>query len=405
MKYAAMKDIAQRTELVERLASVTEQLEDIVTITRGKDVKEPKLSISKVAGQMKKKVGGHVPIVLFTIFRMFALKNLLRGRMYMTAYTVGKQLGLSLKINSIADFKKEISKFEIGDMIIKKMDSDGVKVLLDGTITSVGIKNSSHPICYFERGLLSGAAEKLLKKRVDLTEETCCSRGDTYCMFKAVLPSEKRPNVHSSDVISTDLYSKENVKLLTTLASHSITAIENTFLFEEAKKQSVIDALTRVYNHGYFYKMLKIEVNRSFRYKLPLSVIVIDMDRFKNYNDRFGHNQGDKVLKNVASLLVDNVREVDIVARYGGDEFTIILPQTDSKGVKIVINRIRKEMRRMNSKGDARKPMSHLTLSFGAATTTGKKNTKPEVLFEKVDRALFSAKRSGRNRAVFSELK
>ena len=401
MRTDAIRRNVRNPELLERLNSVTEQLEDIVIITRGKDIKEPRLSLLTLCNQMKKRVGGSVPLVLFSIFRMFALKNLLRGRMHVTAYTVGRQLGLSLKVVSKADLIKELSRFEVGRIAIDRLDNDGVRIRIDGTITSMGIKNSNQPICFFERGLLSGALEKLLKRKVDIVEEKCSSQGENGCVFKANLKEEKKGHVSSeAGIMSEDLYSKENIKLLTTLASHSITAIENTLLFEEAKKRSIIDGLTQVYNHGYFQQIFKTEVMRALRYRTPLSLIMMDIDGFKSYNDRFGHRQGDKVLKVVARLLIDSVRQVDVVARYGGDEFAMILPQTEAGGARFVADRLRKGMDDIAFKGDLKKPVMHLTLSIGVASIDGRKHVNPNALFEKADSNLFRAKKKGKNKVV-----
>lgn len=402
MKRDFEKNISQNTELIERLTSVTEQLEDIVTITKGKAVKEPDISLNRIASQMKKKIGGSVPLVLFAIFRVFALKNLLRGRMHLTAYTIGKQLGFGLDINSITDFKRESSKFEVGNIILEKLDSEGIRIKMDGTITSMGITNSRLPICYFESGLLSGAAEKLLRKKVNLTEETCCGMGDRLCTFRTSFKDRiKLKWASSSEGISMDSYSKENIRLLTTLASHSITAIENTLRFEEAKRRSIIDGLTNVYNHPYFQRMLKVEVMRTTRHKTPLSLIIMDVDKFKNYNDTYGHHQGDKALKGIATFLVDNVREVDIVARYGGDEFAVILPQTDRRGTSLVANRIKNRVKALTFKGEAKGDITHFTLSMGVATIDENKMLKPELFFEEADKKLLLAKRKGGNRLLY----
>jgi len=404
MKYISAKDFMMKSELVERLAAVNEQLEDIVSITKGKDLKEPQLSLEKISGQMKKKIGGHVPLVLFAIFRMFALKNLLRGRMHITAYTVGRQIGLGLKIDSPDSLKKEMTKLGIGPVVIKRLDSEGVKIILEGSITSMGIKNSGQPICYFERGLLSGAAERIIRKKVDLIEETCCSQGDPYCTFRGTLSQDKKGRVSSTtDVMSTDLYSKENVKMLATLASHSISAIENAFLFEEVKRQSMIDGLTNVYNHGYFRRALKVEASSSSRYKTPLSLVMMDIDNFKQHNDKYGHHQGDRILKAIASFLAGNVRDVDIVARYGGDEFALILPQTDLSGAHMLVDRLQEKMRTFAAHDEKRGILAHVSLSFGIANATGMKMVKPEAIFEKADKSLMAAKRKGRKQAIFAE--
>ena len=401
MKNNFQNSISQNTELIERLTSVTEQLEDIVTITKGKGINEPHISLEKMTSQMKKKMGGNAPMILFAIFRLFALKNLLRGRLHLTAYTIGKQLGFAMGINSLSEFKKEISKLGIGNIIIEKLDNEGVQIKMDSTITSMGIKNSPSPICYFECGLLSGAVEKLLRKRTGLTEETCCGMGDRACLFKVNFkerPSSKQILV--SEGIDTDLYSKENIKLLTTLASHSITAIENTLRFEEAKRQSIIDGLTGVYNHAYFQRMLKIEVMRTARHRAPLSLLVLDVDKFKHYNDDYGHQQGDRVLKVIATFLSSNVREVDVIARYGGDEFVVILPQTDKKNALLVANRIKTRIKALLFKHDRKEKSTHFTLSMGLATIGEDKMLKPELFFEEADKKLLLAKRKGGNRII-----
>jgi diguanylate cyclase (GGDEF)-like protein len=236
---------------------------------------------------------------------------------------------------------------------------------------------------------------------VDLTEETCASQGDRYCTFKASFIEQKEMKAVSS-TMEMDLYSKENIKLLTTLASHSITAIENTFLFEKAKKESVIDGLTRIYNHGYFQQALRVEAGKTCRYKTPLTLVMLDIDNFKSYNDHYGHPHGDSVLKSVAAFLVDNVREVDVVARYGGDEFALLLPQTIMDGAKIVTHRVRKEMQALMFRGDSKRPTVHLTLSMGVAVCDGKKAIKPSDLLQKADSALLVAKRKGKGRVVFA---
>ena len=184
------------------------------------------------------------------------------------------------------------------------------------------------------------------------------------------------------------------------MASHSITAIENALLFEKTKRQAVIDGLTQVYNHRYFQQALKVETKRSERHKMPLSLIMLDIDNFKKYNDAYGHPKGDEVLKIIAGVLVSNVRDIDIVARYGGDEMAIILPQTGSDGARIVALRLQRKIKEHKI---LKKSKIHLSLCQGVAIfdSQGKKGKSPDQFIVKADKALFSAKKKGKNKIVF----
>ena len=156
------------------------------------------------------------------------------------------------------------------------------------------------------------------------------------------------------------------------------------------------DGLTKLYNHRAFQERLTQEVEHARRYVRSLSLILIDVDDFKHYNDLYGHPQGDRVLHDLARLLREVSRTSDTVARYGGEEFAIILPETDRMKARTTGHRIREHVEHYPFPGEEHLPRGVLTISVGAATYTWM-DTK-DTLLQSADAALYRAKRAGRNR-------
>jgi diguanylate cyclase (GGDEF)-like protein len=161
------------------------------------------------------------------------------------------------------------------------------------------------------------------------------------------------------------------------------------------------DGLTDLCNHRTFQERLLQEVNRANRYNRPLSLLMIDVDHFKLYNDTFGHPQGDLVLQDIARLLKESSRTSDTVARYGGEEFALVLPETDHVSAEKLANRLREQVEQHHFPGQERMPEGTLTVSIGVAmhTFTGTK----EALLRAADAALYTAKRAGRNRVCVAD--
>jgi len=165
---------------------------------------------------------------------------------------------------------------------------------------------------------------------------------------------------------------------------------------EEAIFLSQIDDLTGIYNHRFFIQQLTREVARQKRYSAPLSLLMIDIDYFKNYNDGNGHLAGDQALKAIAMLIQRAVRQTDIVARYGGEEFAAILINAGAEGAREIAERVRTTVARMRFPNESSQPNGDLTVSIGVATFVPPSSVTD--LIREADNRLYQAKRAGRNR-------
>jgi len=190
---------------------------------------------------------------------------------------------------------------------------------------------------------------------------------------------------------------KSDVKMLAMFANHAGLAIENSRLFEETVLLSSIDWLTKLWNYGKFQQNLSSEVERAQTTDSNLSLVMIDVDNFKNYNDTLGHMQGDTALKQIAFVLQSKSRKFDLVARYGGEEFAIIMPNTAKDNARLFAERLRSEVEKHYAEDTALPPEKRLTISCGVASMPEDANTKNE-LISKSDTALYEAKHAGKNR-------
>ena len=165
---------------------------------------------------------------------------------------------------------------------------------------------------------------------------------------------------------------------------------------EELRQLAITDGLTGLYNYRYFKEQLLQELKRAQRHSLNISVVMIDIDHFKQYNDKNGHPAGDVVLKDIARLLRDNIRNIDLAARYGGEEFSLILIETDKPSAKIVSEKIRKLVEDYGFAYESSQPDGKLTISSGVATFP-EDGEDFDTLVSKADQRLYRAKEAGRN--------
>lgn len=198
---------------------------------------------------------------------------------------------------------------------------------------------------------------------------------------------------------TTQQFSRMEMDLLSTIANNVAVTIMNNELYKRVKELSIKDGLTHLYNHRYFQERMDEEIARADRYNHALSLLMMDLDLFKIYNDKFGHLEGDQILKEISKILLKNIRQTDTLARYGGEEFVIIMPETKSRDALRLAERIRKRIEShvfgISDNGDER----HLTISIGVATYPYDGKTKPEII-DNADKALYKAKNIGRNTII-----
>ena len=190
-------------------------------------------------------------------------------------------------------------------------------------------------------------------------------------------------------------FTPRDLSLVTRLAGFAAIAIENARLYQQTKMLTLTDELTRLYNTRFFTQYLENDVKRCRRYKSSVSLIFLDLDHFKLVNDRHGHLMGSQLLREVADVLRRGVRDVDIVARYGGDEFIVILPETRLEDAALVAERLRQAMNDhvfLASEGLA----AHLTASFGVAAFPETCSSEEE-LIRLADQAMYRVKNRTRN--------
>ncbi|MBN1837050.1 MAG: sensor domain-containing diguanylate cyclase [Spirochaetales bacterium] len=189
-------------------------------------------------------------------------------------------------------------------------------------------------------------------------------------------------------------YSLLDIQYITQIVRFASIAIENANLYWQA----TTDRMTKLFSHHFFQKNLEEEIARGHRYGGTFSLIMLDIDHFKKFNDTYGHLQGDVIIKEIAGIMRRSVRSIDLTARYGGEEFAVILPEVDIRGAAVVAERLRAAVEGFPFSGEDG-PL-HVSISVGVAQFKPGRIRSSSELIAEADRALYQSKEMGRNRVT-----
>lgn len=261
---------------------------------------------------------------------------------------------------------------------------EGLEKMAQGATLSLNLQVINHlkekipVICSGSlRGEVYGISLKDIRERVRMAEE-----GEKLRQRLMEVTQER------------DQFAKE-LQVMRDLLREKTREVEK--MKEEAILLSYTDDLTGIYNHRFFIQQLSLEMERQKRYASPLSLLMIDIDYFKHYNDHNGHLAGDEALKGIALRIQHGVRQSDIVARYGGEEFVAILVNTGKEQAMEIAERVRRVVAETSFPNEKEQPNGDLTVSIGVATFAPPISTLTD-LIRAADNALYRAKRAGRNR-------
>ena len=321
-------------------------------------------------------------------------------------YSIGKAM------NYISDLKKllqfilgqaiEITSAEKGSLMLYDMETDqlNIRVLagLEDNSFQEKVNNNEIECRSFKPG--EGIAGRVFLNAKPIVVNNIKEDGvfvdshASYVRSIACIPMVVFNEVIGVINVTNKRHGKEftddDVEMLKAVADQAAVAINKAQLWDMA----VTDSLTGLYVRRYFMVKLQEELLRAERYKNILSILMADLDGFKNINDTYGHDAGDRVLNAIGKFLQQNIRDVDVVARYGGDEFVIMIPEAAEDAAYILSERLRKQFSELKLE-----KMPPITISLGIATYP-LDGTELEDLIKKADSAMYAAKRAGRNKVV-----
>lgn len=225
---------------------------------------------------------------------------------------------------------------------------------------------------------------------------------NTYLCIPILAQGEALGILHFQSTDEGPVEAEAELSLKTTFAGQVGLSIANIRLREALRNQSIKDPLTGLYNRRYLTEMLDREIRRAVRAEQPLGILMLDLDHFKKFNDTYGHDAGDTVLREAASFLTRSIRVEDIVCRFGGEEFVVILPTADLNSAHARAERIRSKLRELTVMHQGQS-LGMITVSVGVANLPLHGTSAKEVL-EAADAALYRAKREGRDRVVDAEV-
>ena len=321
-----------------------------------------------------------------------------------TLYEVGKIISSELNFkklqNMILEVVAKVIKAEKGSLMIlddaEQILTIGVAVGLSEDIT----RDTRMEVNQSVAGWVVRNKKPLFVRNVE-TDEVFKSikkenvrKGTLMCM--PLIAKDKILGTLNVSKSLPDSFSDRDFETFRSLANQAAIAIDNARLYRYA----VTDEMTKLYNHRYFQQRLDDELQRCIRHETHVTLMILDVDHFKKFNDTYGHQEGDRVLKTVARLVEANIREIDVAARYGGEEFCVICPEMQPSGALVPAERIRTAIENYDFRING-KPVA-LRISIGVGCYPDNAIDKKD-LIKKADTALYYSKENGRNRSTLFE--
>jgi diguanylate cyclase (GGDEF)-like protein len=281
-------------------------------------------------------------------------------------------------------------------------DGASICCLEDGVVRQAASWGAADPLYPFEVGkqLLDNevlrSASSRRKAVMDWNFVEDIGTGRLGLHSRVLLPLVGKDEVRGFMMVygaQRPMFEDQEVASLQALAGHVALAVENARLYERTRKMALTDGLTGLYNRSSFFNNLEREITRSQRYGRNLSLLMCDLDRFKAYNDQYGHLAGDELLRSLARVLTSVVRKSDIAFRYGGEEFILLLPETNLAAALELAERLRRKVENHPFMLVKNSLATYITISIGAASFPDHAE-EGEALVDAADKALFLAKRS-----------
>ncbi len=328
-------------------------------------------------------------------------------------YNLHSLFEISIELNSILQLKRLINSILltiIGQFSCKsalflyaqkphydRFEVMNTKGLYEEDVKDLDIQKNDPLIKYFHSSHYPAQLKDLIKKVKDSKAIAALGGLGIQLIAPTVIQGKVEglvcfgPRVKDKNYVQHDI---EHISILNSIISISVS---NASLYQEVEQLSYTDAMTELHNFRYFELRLKEEVVRHKRTKSGLSLLILDVDHFKNYNDTLGHPAGDDVLRRLGQILKDTIRENDIAARYGGEEFAVILPAVHKDGALVLADRIRENIEQSYFEEQEIQPLGKITVSVGVASMPEDTEDYKELITFS-DEALYEAKNNGRNR-------
>lgn len=296
----------------------------------------------------------------------------------------------------VTQVSAELLEAERASLLVRRDDSDNLqtKAAIGARVNLFSAANIGSRVARMtlDKGSPLIVAD-IQKTGIGIAPTDWSYRTSSFISYPILIGSRRVAVMNFADKASGDSFGERDLELLQAITPQIAVAIDRTALKLKAgqfEQLSVTDVLTGLLNRRYLQERLVEEINRSKRYRFPMSLLMLDVDKFKSYNDTFGHPAGDDALRIVSGILKENLRGADVAARYGGEEFAVLLPQTSIEEATQIAERIRRQIERTEFKHRS------VTVSIGIANCTSEINS-PDDLIWAADRALYQAKDRGRN--------